>query len=239
MVLNPPEVGGKHPKVKTGVLDGNPFHEAMLQACNFLGTIFLFNTILSTGKEIIEVVTGDYIAAHRYGCDLLLRNFSPELDEKADLVIVSCGGFPKDINFIQAHKSIDHAINILRDNGVMIVLAECSDGFGNPTFLDWFQYNDLSDFERALRRNFEINGQTAYSTLIKTKKVRIILISELADEDAKKMSMIPADSLDQGLSIAYEMLDKNPSTYVIPDGGSVLPRVGDQHSRYDRKEGNQ
>lgn len=225
LALNPPEVGGRHPMVKTGALTGNPFHHVMIQACEMLCPIFLFNTILSPTKEIIEIVAGDYLSAHQQGCDFLLRNFSPELNEKADLVVVSCGGFPKDINFIQAHKSIDYAINILKDNGVMIVLAECSDGLGNPTFLDWFKYDDLMDFEGALRGNFEINGQTAYSALIKAKKVKIILLSELASEDVKRMSMIPADSIDQEVSMAYEILGETPSTYIIPDGGSVFPRV--------------
>jgi nickel-dependent lactate racemase len=225
LALNPPEVGGKHPMVKSGVLTGNPFHHAMIQACGMLGHIFLFNTILSPTKEIIEVVAGDYLSAHQQGCDFLLRNFSPEFNENADLVIVSCGGFPKDINFIQAHKSIDYAINILKDSGIMIVLAECSEGFGNPTFLDWFKYDDLIDFESALRGNFEINGQTAFSTLIKAKKVKIILVSELASEDVERMSIIPADSIDQAVSMAYEILGKTPPTYIVPDGGSVLPRV--------------
>lgn len=223
--LNPSEIGGKHPMVKTGALEGNPFHDVMIQACGMLGPIFLFNTILSPTKEIIEIVAGDYLSAHQQGCDFLLRNFSPELNTKADLVVVSCGGFPKDINFIQAHKSIEYAINILKDNGVMIVLAECSDGLGNRTFLDWFKYDDLMDFERALRGNFEINGQTAYSALIKAKKVKIILLSELAGEDVKRMSMIPADSIDQGVSMAHEVLGEDPSTYIIPDGGIVFPRL--------------
>ncbi|OIP28387.1 MAG: hypothetical protein COY50_15235 [Deltaproteobacteria bacterium CG_4_10_14_0_8_um_filter_43_12] len=225
LALNPPEVGGRHHMVKTGALTGNPFHHAMIHVCEMLGPIFLFNTILSPTKEIIEVVAGDYLSAHQRGCDFLLRSFSPEFNEKADLVVVSCGGFPKDINFIQAHKSIDYAINILKDNGVMIVLAECSEGLGNPTFLDWFKYDDLMDFEGALRGNFEINGQTAYSALIKAKKAKIILLSELTGENVKRMSMIPADSINQGVSMAYKILGETTSTYIIPDGGSVFPRV--------------
>jgi nickel-dependent lactate racemase len=225
LVLNPPKLGGRHPMATTGVLNGNPFHELMIEACEMLCPKFLFNTILSSNREILKIVSGDYVSAHLQGCDFLLDNFSPELEEKADLIIVSSGGFPKDINFIQAHKSIDHSINALKENGVMIVLARCQEGFGNPTFLDWFQYDDLMDFERALRKNFEINGQTAYSTLIKAKRARIIIVSELDDEDVKRMSMVPADTIDQALSIAYDILGDKPSTYVIPDGGFVFPRV--------------
>ncbi|MFH1626462.1 MAG: hypothetical protein ABID54_15085, partial [Pseudomonadota bacterium] len=97
--------------------------------------------------------------------------------------------------------------------------------FGNPSFLDWFSYDDPVAFEKALRKNFEINGQTAYSTLIKAKRVKIILMSELASEDVERMSMIPVDSIDRGFSFAYEMLGANPSTYIIPEGGSIFPRI--------------
>ncbi|MDY6855317.1 MAG: nickel-dependent lactate racemase [Thermodesulfobacteriota bacterium] len=224
-VLNPPELGGRHPMATTAVLNGNPFHSLMIEACEMVCPKFLFNTILSPHREILKIVSGDYVSAHLQGCDFLSENFSPELEEKADLVIVSSGGFPKDLNFIQAHKSIDHSINALKENGVMIVLARCQEGFGNPTFLNWFQYNDLMNLEKALRKNFEINGQTAYATLMKAKKTRIILVCELNNKDIKRMSMIPADTIDKALSTAYDMLGDKPSTYIIPDGGFVFPKI--------------
>jgi len=161
--------------------------------------------------------------AFEKGCEIFMKNFSLPVTQKADLVIASCGGFPKDINFIQAHKSMDYAMNALKDGGVMILLAECSQGYGHPTFHQWFKYHDLNEFEDILKVKYEINGQTAYSTLIKAKRAKIILISSLPPQEVRQMSLIPADNMEEALSLAKQILGDNPATYVIPEAGSTLP----------------
>jgi nickel-dependent lactate racemase len=221
LVLKPQ--GGKNHNAATGKLDGNPVHDDMMEACQGLPPIFLFNTIISHDKKIIKAVSGDLSLAFKKGCKMFMKDFSVPVKEKADLVIASCGGFPKDINFIQAHKSLDYAMNALREGGVMILLAECPEGYGHPTFHRWFKYQDLSEFEEQLKVYYEINGQTAYSTLIKAKKAKIILISELPPDEIRQMSMIPAENIEDALSLVRTFLGDNPTTYIIPEAGSTLP----------------
>jgi len=105
----------------------------------------------------------------------------------------------------------------------MILLAECPEGYGHPTFHRWFKYQDLSEFEEQLKVNYEINGQTAYSTLIKAKEAKIILISALPPQEVRQMSLIPAETTEQALSLARSFLGDNPSCYIIPEAGSTLP----------------
>jgi len=142
--------------------------------------------------------------------------------------VVSCGGHPKDINFIQAHKALDYAVQAVRPGGTLILLAACPDGFGNPTFFDWFRHQKLEDFEAALRRGYEINGQTAYATLCKARTWRIILVSAFSAEQTARMGMEKAGSLDQALQMAYQHLPADPAIVVIPDGGTVLPVLQDR-----------
>jgi nickel-dependent lactate racemase len=118
---------------------------------------------------------------------------------------------------------MDYAMNALKDGGVMILLAECPEGYGHPTFHRWFKYQDLSEFEEQLKANYEINGQTAYSTLIKAKEAKIILISELPPDEIRQMSMIPAENIEDALSLVRTFLGDNPTTYIIPEAGSTLP----------------
>ena len=221
LVLKPE--GGKNPNAVTGKLQGNPVHEDMIEACQGLPPLFLFNTILSPEKKIMQTVSGDLMLAFEKGCEMYMEAFSVPVSKKSDLVIASCGGFPKDINFIQAHKSLDYAMNALREGGVMILLAECPEGYGHPTFHKWFKYHDLSEFEEQLKAHYEINGQTAYSTLIKAKETKIILISALPPDEIRQMSMIPADDIEEALSLARKFLGDNPTTYIIPEAGSTLP----------------
>lgn len=224
-VFNPPEVGGKHPLAKTGILDGNPVHAALLEAARMVRCDFLLNTVLAPDKEILGVFCGELNAAHRAACELARELYTVPLEQPADLAVVSCGGHPKDINFIQSQKAFDYGVQALRPGGTLILLAACPDGFGNPTFFDWFRYQDLDAFEAALRARYEINGQTAHATLSKARQYRVILVSGFSAEQTTAMGMEKAADLDAALELAKTTLPPVPRIVVIPDGGTVLPEV--------------
>jgi nickel-dependent lactate racemase len=224
-IFNRPEIGGRHPKATTGTLAGNPVHTNILEAALMIQPDFLFNTVLSTDKQILGAFAGDLEIAHLAACELARRVYTLPIKQLADLAIISCGGHPKDINFIQAHKALDYGVNALHEGGTAILLAACPDGFGNPTFFDWFQHRDLTEFETDLRSRYEINGQTAYATFDKASRYRVILISELTAEQTSQMRMEKAESLDVALKMAYEKLPATARAVVIPNGGMILPQI--------------
>ena len=224
-VLNPGEGTGKNARAVTGNLEQNPVHQAMVEACAMVEPDFILNTVLAPDKRIIACFAGDWREAHGAGCRYYAEHFAHPLPELADLVVVSCGGFPKDINVIQSHKAMEYGSQALKDGGVMILLAECRDGYGNATFFNWFRFRELAAFEARLRSHYEINGQTAYSLLAKAQRFRIILVSALPPEEVRTMGLTPARNLDEALVLAQEMLPADYAAYVIPDGGTVLPVV--------------
>jgi len=118
---------------------------------------------------------------------------------------------------------MEYGSQALKEGGIMILLAECRDGYGNATFFDWFRFRELAPFETRLRSHYEINGQTAYSLLQKALRFRIILVSSLPPEEVRTMRMTPAENLDRALKIAEDMLPDDFTAYVIPEGGTVLP----------------
>ncbi|MCD6582043.1 MAG: nickel-dependent lactate racemase [Desulfuromusa sp.] len=225
-VFNPPEIGGKHTNAVTGVLDGNPVDLNLVQAARLVKPDFLLNTVLSPQKNILGVFCGDLEQAHRAGCEMVRKLFQVALPEPADLAVISCGGEPKDINFIQAQKALDYGCQAVKEGGTIVLLAACRDGFGNATFFDWFRYQDLDEFESALRENYQINGQTAHATLSKARRFRVILISEFTAEQTRTMGMEKAVDLDSALELVLPGLDKKAKIVVIPDGGMVLPVIG-------------
>ncbi|HJV36344.1 nickel-dependent lactate racemase, partial [Geomonas sp.] len=171
-VLNKEQGSGRHPKAVTGNLEGNPVHEAMVEACSMRPPDFILNTVLTPEKRIMAAFAGDWLSAHLEGCRFYAETFSYPIEEQSDLVVVSCGGFPKDINLIQAHKSMEYASRALKPGGVMILLAECRDGYGHATFFNWFRYATCAELESALRKRYEINGQTAWSVKEKAQRFR-------------------------------------------------------------------
>jgi nickel-dependent lactate racemase len=224
-VFNPPEVGGKHPHAVTGCLEGNPVHQALLQAARFARPDFLLNTVLSPQKQLLAVFCGDLEQAHLAGCALVRDLFAAPLAESADLAIISCGGEPKDINFIQSQKALDYGCRAVREGGSIILLASCRDGFGHPTFFDWFRYQDLDEFEAALRADYQINGQTAHATLSKASRFRVILVSEFSAEQTASMGMEKAGDLQAAIDLVRADLPAEPKVVVIADGGTLLPVV--------------
>lgn len=222
-VLNPGDGTGKNPHAVTGNLEANPVHRAMVDACAMVKPAFILNTVLGPDKRIIACFAGDWQEAFDRGTRFYAEQFSYPLAQKADLVVVSCGGFPKDINLIQAHKSMEYGSQALKDGGVMILLAQCRDGYGNATFFDWFRFRELAPFESRLRSHYEINGQTAYSLLWKALRLKIILVSDLPPEEVRTMQMMPANTLDEAMKLAEGILPPDYLAYAIPEGGTVLP----------------
>ncbi len=222
-VLNRTAGSGKNPLATTGNLEGNPVHLAMVEGCALAKPAFILNTVLAADKRIIAAFAGHWREAHEAGCLFYREQFSFPLPGKCDLVVASCGGFPKDINLIQAHKSMEYAAQAVKDDGVMILLAECRDGFGNGTFFNWFRHKRLEEFEAALRAEYEINGQTAYSLLQKAQRFRIILVSQFPARQVEEMGMVPSRSLDEAMILAATTLPEEWRCYLMPEAGSVLP----------------
>ena len=214
------EAGGRKDGVRAGVLDGNAVHEECERVATLVSPAFGINTIVNENKRAVKMFCGDWRLAHRAGCDYYLDQYSVEIPSKRDIVIVSCGGFPHDINLIQAHKALDMAALACKDGGTIVLLAECSDGLGRPDFLKWFDASDSRALEARLVNGYEVNGQTAWALLTKAERYRVCLVSELPDDDVKRMRMVPVRTIAQALEDAG-----SGDGFIMPRGAAVLPRI--------------
>jgi len=215
------ENGGRRVGVGTGLLDGNRVHEECERVAGLVKPTFGINTVVDERGRIVQLYVGHWREAHRQGCLDYLSNHSVRIPARRDVVISSCGGFPYDINLIQAHKTLDMAAYACRDGGTIILLAECRDGLGRPDFLKWFQETDSRALEARLRSGYEVNGQTAWSLLTKAERFRVLLVSELPQDNVRLMRMIPASSLDEALS----EVNLQGEGYVMQRGSAWLPVV--------------
>jgi lactate racemase len=216
------ERGGRRAGAGTGLLAGNAVHEECERIAQLISPSFSINTVVNESGRAVRIYAGDWRAAHARGCEEYLQKHSIAIDSKRDIVIVSCGGSPWDINLIQAHKALDMAAHACNDGGTIVLLAECPDGLGRPDFLKWFDEKDSLALENRLREAYEVNGQTAWSLLTKAERYRIFLVSQLDEDDVRKMRMGPARSLDEALS----RIEKESSGYILPRGAALLPVIG-------------
>ena len=214
------ERGGRKAGVAAGLLDGNAVHEECERVASLVAPAFGINTIVNEDKRTVKLFCGDWRLAHRAACEHYLDQHSVTIPAKRDIVIASCGGFPHDINLIQAHKALDMAALACKEGGTIILLAECRDGLGRPDFLKWFDASDSRALEARLVNGYEVNGQTAWALLTKTERHRVYLVSELPSEIVKRMRMIPVRTIAEALEQAGR-----GDGFILPRGAAVLPRV--------------
>jgi len=215
------ETGGRRAGVGTGLLDGNAVHEECERVAAMIAPRFSVSSVVVERGRTVRIYAGDWRAAHRAGCIEYLSNHSMKIGRKREVVIVSCGGYPYDINLIQAHKSLEMAAHACTDGGMIVLLAECRDGLGHPTFLKWFEEKDSRALEMRLRDAYEVNGQAALSLLVKSERYRIHLVSKLPDKDVRRMRMRPARSLPDVLN----SLDQSIEGYIMQRGAAFLPVI--------------
>lgn len=214
------ESGGRRADVQTGALDGNAVHEECERVASIVAPAFSINTIVDEKKQARKLFCGDWRLAHRAACEYYVDHYSASIPTKRDVVIVSSGGFPHDINLIQAHKALDMAALACNDGGTIVLLAECSDGLGRPDFLKWFDAADARALAARLVNGYEVNGQTAWALLTKAERFRVCLVSELPHEQVRQMRMVPARTLEEALAQAG-----SGDGFIMPRGAAVLPRI--------------
>ena len=206
--------------VDTGLLDGNAVHEAFIEAVAKISPSFAISSIVNDAGQAIDLFCGNWITSHRKACEKYAGDHTIKINEKRDLVIVSCGGYPYDINLIQAHKALEAASNACKDGGTIILIAECADGLGRKDFLDWFESESSSVLAERLCERYQVNGQTAWSLLLKAETFDIYVVSELDQSMVRKMGLKAVASLIN----AMHHSDSTKNGYILPFGSTILPR---------------
>ncbi|HEY3361759.1 MAG TPA: nickel-dependent lactate racemase [Methanosarcina sp.] len=214
-------------KAVSGRIDG-PVRQDMEEAAKILGLDFILNVVLDSKKEIVAAVAGDFIEAHRKGVEVVDSMYKVPV-EPVDAVIVSCGGFPKDINLFQANKALDNATQAVKEGGSIILVAECAEGIGNQVYECWNRECQSPDnaIER-FKKCFEFGGHKTAIIAKFSKKFRLYLVSKLSDEQTRTAFFTPMAKVEDALSA---VLFENPDAkiHLMPHGGQTLPVIKDNN----------
>ena len=211
----------------SGKLAGNHMHEDMTEMAAMLKQAFLLNAVFTPEGKFARFVAGHWYNAWLEGTKTVAEIFGVPISAKADLVIASAGGFPKDINLYQGSKTTDNAFMAVKDNGVIIVLLECRDIMEPPDFSGWFNYESLYDREIALRKAFTVPGFIALKTGLMAKQVPFIVVT-LPENKAfiEKAGLIAATTLEEAMAIAEQKLGRKDYTInVMPHAANTVPLV--------------
>jgi nickel-dependent lactate racemase len=223
MLLDPAFGKGYNPMASAGILDGNPVHEDMEEIAELIGIHFIINTVFNAGGKLSGVFSGtDWKQAHRAGCKVIQEIFSAEIRERTDAVLVSAGGYPFDINFYQVMKSVINTMQMIKDGGGIILTASCSEGLGTDNLREWLDIESPVKLEEELRKDFNMIGKIAYDIRVGLKDKKVVMITDLPEEDVEFLGFQKADSLEEAREILS--LRENSTIYVVPYGNITTAR---------------
>ena len=207
-----------------GNLDSNPLRQDLEQAAAICGVDFIVNVVLDEHKQIVRAVAGDLVKAHREGCKFLDQMYLKPIGSRADIVLVSQGGAPKDLNLYQTQKALDNAKHAVKPGGTIILIGSCREGLGEKVFEQWMLSAPTPEsmIER-IGRDFQLGGHKAAAIAMVLKNAEIYLVSELDDDFVEKIFLKPAKSAQDALDRAFARLGPDATVLAMPYGGSTLP----------------
>ncbi|GAP10838.1 uncharacterized conserved protein [Bellilinea caldifistulae] len=209
-----------------GEYDNNPMRQDVEEIGSLMGIHLALNVILNANRQILAALFGTPRAVMEKGISISDDLWKVAVSQPYDLVIASPGGHPKDINLYQAQKAITHAALFARPGGVIILAAACPEGIGSQKALDFIAPMTTPDevIFKFQQMDFQIGAHKAYQIALQVKRNHLILVSEMPHELVRKFFITPANSIEQAIEIAQNLLPEKFSAVILPHATALLPK---------------
>ena len=160
----------------------------------------------------------------REGCRYLDRLYGKPIAERSDIVVVSQGGAPKDLNLYQTQKALDNAKHAVNKGGVIILVGSCKEGLGEEVFEEWMTKSpDAHSMIDRIQVDFQLGGHKAAAIAMVLEDAEVYLVSELDADFVKQIFLTPFSDVQTAFDAAMQKLGSGASVIVMPYGGSTLP----------------
>ena len=215
--------------VGPGIIEGNPFHEDLLEIARLARVDFLVDVSIDRARRLTGVFAGDIERAHAAGMQAVEREVRVDLPAAADIVITSAGGYPLDQTFYQSIKGLTGALNIVRRGGTIILAAALSEGIGSQDFQELLhEARGNDDFMKRITSPgfFRIDQWMVQHLCQVLRKAELIVVSDgLAPDVIRTLLVTPARTVEEALGQAVTRHGAAAHVAVLPQGPYVLATV--------------
>ena len=214
------------PDACAGKLDGNPVRADIEESETFCHLDFIVNAVLDEHKHIVYAAAGDVTQAHRDACRYLDGMYRKPIPRRAEIVLVSQGGAPKDANLYQTQKALDNAKHAVKKGGTIILIGACPEGLGSAKFAEWLQSApDAHSMVERIGRDFQLGGHKAAAIAMVLESAQIDLVSEMEPDFVRSIFLNPQPSAQAAFDAAMKRYGPEASVIAMPFGGATLPIV--------------
>lgn len=212
-----------NPEARNGNLATNPIHLDMVEAARMAPPDFSLCTVLNSGNEVTHAYGGDMLGSHEKGVEVVRSLDSPTLPAPADLMIVSCGGDPCDVNAIQAIKAILNNYEAVRPGGAMVVLAKCPEGAAQ-WLVDACSIPTLPELQERIAANKVRQPHNPLWIRKAREHAHVIMVTDLADETVAAFGFHKAHNVADALALAQHLSGPPKVVVAVPYGNITVVR---------------
>ena len=214
-------------KSKLGHFNHNPARQDVEEIGRIIGIHFALNVILNENKQIVTAIAGEPRTVMEYGIPLVKKIYQFDVDAPFDVMIVSPGGHPKDINVYQSQKGLAHAARVTKKAGTIILAAACPEGSGSDKYEQWVStktsYQDV--FDSFEREGFHVGAHKAFQIVRDASNVRLLLLSDVPDDFVRQLLLTPVNSLEEALAQTLDSLSSDARIGIMPLANSTIPNI--------------
>ena len=201
--------------------------QGLVEAARIAGVDFIVNSVDNADRGVVACVAGDLEEAYARGVELCRRVWAAEVPAKADIVIASPGGYPRDFDLHQSQKALGCAEMLCREGGTIILCAEMRDGAGRPGAV-----LEKADSPQSVIADFGATGYTpqalskAYMLARALCGFRIRVAGSLVPKERlERMFFVPHATVQEALRSALKEHGEQASVLIVPNASDVLPVI--------------
>jgi lactate racemase len=215
------------PLARIGRYEDNPCRQDIEEIGRLIGVHFALNVVLGAQNRIIRAFAGAPDEVMRQGVPHVRRLNQVVVERPYDLMVVSPGGHPKDVNVYQAQKALAHAALVTRPGGTVIVAAACPDGAGSPAYEGWMQEAGMVSHEAVLarfaREGYRMGPHKAFMISRDASHCRVLFLSQMPADLAARLLLTPVADLQRAVDSAVGALAPGSRIGIMPLANATIP----------------
>lgn len=219
------------PNARLGVYDDNPARQDVEEIGHMIGIDFALNAILNSQKQIITALAGNPYTVIQTAIPQVRDIYQVPVAQPFDLMIVSPGGYPKDINIYQAQKGLAHAALVSKDGGIIILCAACQEGTGSRSYETWITSDRIHShddvFSHFKQEGFQVGPHKAFQISRDASRIEVMLVSDLEANFVRRLLLHPLPDLQTAINKGLDQLPPNARIGVMTAANSTIPQLTD------------
>jgi len=208
-------------------LAGNPVHEDMDEALDLLPIpSFGVMTVQGADDRTVTVQVGTLKESFEKAISVADEVYACTLPERADIAIAVAAP-PMDSDFFQARKAYDNGFRAVKPGGIVILVAKCEMGLGNPDFIRLLRSSlDPDEIRQRIENEYALGYHTAKHHLDMGEKAEIWAVTDIAPMVMEGLYVNPFPCLEVALQEAYRKKGPEAILAYLPQASITVPSLG-------------